>query len=433
MKKIKQLFVLGLSCLLTNFGYSQIPQGFKYQAVARDGTTGSLLASQTIDVDFIIYEGTVAPINVAYQESHSAMTNQYGLFSVVIGQGTPAFGTFSNITWSNGEHHLRVDVNGSILGTSQLVTVPYAFYAETSGSGGGGSDDQNLTLSGNILSIEDGNSVTLTDNVDDVDADTTNELQQLSLAGTTLSITNGNSVNLNSINSGSVSGSGNSNQIAKFINSGLIGNSQIQDNGIGIGIGGTPFSDAKLFLETNLNYGAIVRTTENSSAAIAAISFGTSGLTYGLEGRATDSPSGRGVAGLGGYIGVDGTGNTYDFYASGSGLDYGTASSVRWKENITQIDNPLEKVQKLRGVYYDWKKQQGGRHDIGFIAEEVGLVLPEIVAFENDGSGYASGMDYSKIGSLLVEAIKEQQMQIEAMRQQIEFLTKQIAGSAGSK
>lgn len=78
---------------------------------------------------------------------------------------------------------------------------------------------------------------------------------------------------------------------------------------------------------------------------------------------------------------------------------------------------------KMRGVYFDWIEDRGGHHDIGFISEEVGKVIPEIVVYETDGSGYANGMDYSKMAPLLLQAIKEQQQQIETLKTQLENLT----------
>ena len=94
---------------------------------------------------------------------------------------------------------------------------------------------------------------------------------------------------------------------------------------------------------------------------------------------------------------------------------------MRWKNNITEINDALEKVMALRGVYYNWNKDRGGQHDIGFIAEEVGNVLPEVVGFETDLSNksnyyldkdgtkklYATGVDYGAVTPLLVEAIKD--------------------------
>lgn len=119
--------------------------------------------------------------------------------------------------------------------------------------------------------------------------------------------------------------------------------------------------------------------------------------------------------------GVHAYGKAYDFYAAGPGEDYGSASSIRWKRNIVEIDNPLEKLAELRGVYFDWDEEHGGHHDVGMIAEEVGKVLPEIVVYEANGID-ADGMDYSKLTPLLVEAVNELQQIVEAQQKRIEEL-----------
>lgn len=141
----------------------------------------------------------------------------------------------------------------------------------------------------------------------------------------------------------------------------------------------------------------------------------------GVYGRGGDI----GVEGYGWYggsgIGVKGTGAAYDFYASGAGTDYGSASSIRWKTNITSIDKALEKVLNMRGVYFDWDAEHGGERDIGMIAEEVGKVVPEVVSYEQS-SVYATGMDYGRLTALLIEAMKEQHKQIEALQAEVEML-----------
>ncbi len=137
----------------------------------------------------------------------------------------------------------------------------------------------------------------------------------------------------------------------------------------------------------------------------------------GVFGRCV-SPDGTGVKGMatqdsGTGIGVHGRGEStkgYDFYASGPGQNYGASSSIRWKSNVRNIDQPLEKIARLRGVYFDWDKDHGGHHDVGMIAEEVGEVLPEIVQYEENGID-ASGMDYSKLTPLLVEAVNALQVE----------------------
>ena len=82
------------------------------------------------------------------------------------------------------------------------------------------------------------------------------------------------------------------------------------------------------------------------------------------------------------------------------------SSSRRWKTNIQTIERALDKVGRLRGVTYDWKSD--GKHDIGLIAEEVGQVIPEVVAFEENGQD-ARGLDYARLVAVLIEAVKDQQ------------------------
>jgi len=74
---------------------------------------------------------------------------------------------------------------------------------------------------------------------------------------------------------------------------------------------------------------------------------------------------------------------------------------------------------KLRGVYFKWDAEHGGHHDVGMIAEEVGEVLPEIVEYEEDGK-YTSGMDYSKLTPLLVEAVKALKVEVNELQRQNE-------------
>jgi len=70
------------------------------------------------------------------------------------------------------------------------------------------------------------------------------------------------------------------------------------------------------------------------------------------------------------------------------------------------MDRALEKVLKIRGVYFDWDQEHGGKRDFGFIGEEVGRYFPEIVSYEEDGV-YATGMDCGAMTPVLTEAIKE--------------------------
>ena len=118
------------------------------------------------------------------------------------------------------------------------------------------------------------------------------------------------------------------------------------------------------------------------------------------------------------------------------------ASDKRLKENVVNIDNALQKVMKLNGVTFDWKKEvtdlgftPTAWHECGVLAQEVEAVLPEAVEIapfdydwkSEDGSHSKSGekyltVKYEKLVPLLIEAMKEQQSQIEAQQKQIDQL-----------
>jgi len=115
-------------------------------------------------------------------------------------------------------------------------------------------------------------------------------------------------------------------------------------------------------------------------------------------------------------------------YTSNGTLTTNT-SDKRLKENITEIDNALNKVISLRGVYHTWKEDFEGDRTVGSLAQEVLAVVPEL-AFTNDNTGYM-GVHYDKMAPLLIEAIKEQQGLIENQQSAIESLIARIDALEG--
>ncbi len=167
------------------------------------------------------------------------------------------------------------------------------------------------------------------------------------------------------------------------------------------------------------NIGGAFQSAGSTGIGVNGTASGTSGT--GVLGGASGS-QGRGVVG---------SGTAYDFYAvGGGGVAYGVGSSVRWKSDIRPIDAPLEKVAQIRGVYFTWDEEHGGNHDVGMIAEEVGRVLPEAVAYEENGMD-ASGMDYSKTTPLLIEAIKALKYENEQLKARLEAVEAVIAEIRG--
>ena len=91
-----------------------------------------------------------------------------------------------------------------------------------------------------------------------------------------------------------------------------------------------------------------------------------------------------------------------------------TYSDSRLKTNVKTVTNAMDMIQGLRGVSYDLKT--GGKREFGFIAQEVNTVVPEVVSTKNN----MMGIDYTRITSLLVEAVKTQQAQIEDLKAKLD-------------
>jgi hypothetical protein len=137
-----------------------VPQGFSYQSIVRD-INGLAIKNQTVTLLFSIRSG--APNGpVSYSEKQVSSTNEFGLITLTIGQGTVLQGDFSAINWGGGPKYLTVSYESSPnvfdpLGSSQLLSVPYALYAQNAANGGGNPGDNwgsqsavtNNTLTGN--------------------------------------------------------------------------------------------------------------------------------------------------------------------------------------------------------------------------------------------------------------------------------------------
>ena len=137
MKKQLHLFfgiLVVMAIGLTQKANAQAPQGIPYQAVARDNA-GNLIKNQSIALRFSIHDGT-ANGAIIFTETHSVTTDALGLFAVNIGGGTSS-GTLADVNWGSGAKFTQVesDVTGGSnfidMGTTQMMSVPYALYAGT--------------------------------------------------------------------------------------------------------------------------------------------------------------------------------------------------------------------------------------------------------------------------------------------------------------
>lgn len=131
--------ILSVSLLLLGFlSFAQAPQKMTYQSVVRNGSN-ALIANTSVGVQISILSNSPTGTAV-YIERHTTTTNANGLASLEIGNGNVVAGSFATIDWSTGNYYIKTetDPNGgtnySIIGTSQLLSVPYALYSENSGN-----------------------------------------------------------------------------------------------------------------------------------------------------------------------------------------------------------------------------------------------------------------------------------------------------------
>jgi hypothetical protein len=164
---MKTLYAFITAILIMANGFAQSPLKMSYQAVIRN-STNNLVTNKSIGMQISILQGSASG-TLVYQEKYNPnpVSNANGLVSVEIGGGTPVSGAFANINWANGPYFIKTETdpvggsNYTISGVSQLLSVPFALYAKN------------------------------VENVNDADADPTNEIQNMSISGTILSLSKG--------------------------------------------------------------------------------------------------------------------------------------------------------------------------------------------------------------------------------------------------
>ncbi|MBC7447524.1 MAG: hypothetical protein H7330_05640, partial [Hymenobacteraceae bacterium] len=121
--------------------YAQtVPQGISYQAVARNAA-GAVLANQPVKLRLSVSPNAAGTLPV-YVETQAATTSALGLLTVTLGQGTLVSGAFATISWGTGSYWVKTEIDPAggvafqILGTTQLLSVPYALYAKASATSG---------------------------------------------------------------------------------------------------------------------------------------------------------------------------------------------------------------------------------------------------------------------------------------------------------
>lgn len=110
---------------------AQAPDAFQYQAVLRD-SDGNIRSNETVELSIAILQNSTNGTEV-YSETHNTTTNDYGLINLLLGEGTTS-DDFSAIDWSAGDYFVEIQVDDTVMGTTQLLSVPYAKYSAMAGS-----------------------------------------------------------------------------------------------------------------------------------------------------------------------------------------------------------------------------------------------------------------------------------------------------------
>ena len=324
-----------------------------YQGVARNASN-ELMAGESMNIGVALKFGT-ANASAVYEENHSISTDANGVFSLLIGNGSPMNGNYNTVPWGCAATFVTVSMNGSEVGTTEMMAVPYAISSgdaddqsaaevryDNSASGlsatttqeaidelmTGGSVDADPDPSNefqllsfdagtNELSLSDGNSITIPSGGTDADADPTNEIQTISFdaASNKISLTDGGEITIPSGGTDADADPANEFQTLSFD----VGTNELSlsdGNSVTIPSGGTDAdSDPENEIDVTRRHGILV---------------GDDGIVDGLVGTA-DGQVAKWDATLGNWVaGNDETG--------------GVGGSSLWSENAGNVYYDLGKV-----------------------------------------------------------------------------------------
>ena len=548
---MKKILTIAGAVLMACVAFAQAPEQFSYQAVIRDAQ-GDLVSNQSVTVNILILEGNSTGTTV-FEEEHSVTTNDNGLATLIIGNGLNTFGDISSVSWDVNAYYLKIETdpeggsNFSITATTQLLSVPYALYANEAGSGSGALEK--ITEGSNtgyrIVGRDTANYGDIGDNAVDLSyfpfASTTNGASgQISTAvgyGTTasgiastamghftfasgeFSTAMGESTSASGYSSSamgdlttasgdystamgygttasgdfstamgiSTSASGNTSTAmgdgtnasafastamgrytdASGVVSTAMGDSTTASGDYSTAMGNSTIAPSYTEMaigQYNTTYTPAAITTWNAddrlfvignglsvssrSDALVVLKNGNVGVgNSDPEGQLFVQQSGAGVSTANGIY-LDFQGDSWKTYHSGLHYsfanegaryayvedntgNYVISSDKNLKTNIQELPNVMEGVLRLNPVSYVYKSSSDPTAStLGFLAQEVGEVFPEVVRYAEDGT---PGLAYDLFSILSIKAIQEQQAMIDeqqfhiAMQQeQIESLIKEI-------
>jgi len=450
---------------------AQAPQAFNYQAVARD-VSGNVLPKQALGIRVSIHLGSATGA-VSYSETFGPTTNEFGLFTLAIGTGTVVDGQFDTIAWGKSQYWMQVEMDPAggatytDMGTTQLLSVPYAMFAERTKALPLGSLGQTLRHDG-IGWLSDTSVYNDGMRVGIGTANPQYKLDVLHSGATGIRVKS--SLSFSTIDIDAKSGDAALRFVKDGSNQWNLRNQPSTNNLEFYEFGG----GTRMIIRDSLGYVGIGTSTPTNNFEV--INGGTGskfrvgnlvgfGLGFGQDYNTSNAS--YFLANGGSYwhfcyaqtpdsvytrkVTIDGGGNVFRPYSNnvislGSSSYKWTAvyavngtiqtSDLRYKTNISDIQYGLNEVLKLRPVSYNWKNEKlniGDTKNLGFIAQEMESIVPDVVVhtqteIDKETHQPASefpdtyGVKYSELIPVLVKAIQEQQAQIEQLKQEIKQL-----------
>ncbi|HEY5914994.1 MAG TPA: tail fiber domain-containing protein [Verrucomicrobiae bacterium] len=403
--RLRQTLVLAvLASLVCAPAWAQTPRALTFQGLLKTGTGQPVDTSQSIS--FALYEA-ISGGNALYNETQVVSVTG-GIFSTSIGNGNAA--AFANLPF-NVPYFVGIKVGADPEMTPRLPlsAAPYANFAQSVPSSSILS--AHLAFDVNSLSKVSGGGMTA-DLFGNIGIGTANPRRKLHVGG---GVAVGAVLELGADAAG------------KYAYSGILGYEFATAGALDIiGVGTDP-SNRRIKLHASGGVAIGGPLGINVDFPLAPLHAKGNGPVLDLEGAdhayIEFYPRGTG-AGRKAYLGFPGAGSHDIVIANEDGGavrvigTFVNNSDARYKTGIAPLENALNAVVNLRGVSYDWRKDLPDLHlserrQIGFLAQEVEKVLPELVYA--DAKGFKS-VAYVSLVPVLVEAMKEQQVEIETLR-----------------
>ena len=389
---------------------AQAPMKFSYQSVVRN-PANILVANAPVGLEVKIRQGGPQG-TVVYHETHALNSNANGLVTAEIGMGQVQSGTLAGIDWSAGPYYLEAATDPfggtaySLSSTRELLSVPYALYAETAGNGGGGttiSAGTGLTLNGSVMDAQTTSPLWNANALQSApvsvaapalnDVLTWNGAAWIPAAPTGGGGGGGTTVNCNTTSNTNytIRGTGSGNYECT--------NAIVVTSTDRVGIGTTtPSSSFDLTIgtggfvaegsSTTSNIAGRLRIGSTSSSTYDLQVDGQTYVTSGIRVGTTSTPSSGGILANNTietnqrFIqGSSTTGTGTVLVRTSSGEIRPQSSTIHVKTNVQPLQFNKENLFRLRPVAYDLKPALGGGSEVGLIAEEVHETLPELVVY----------------------------------------------------